>query len=299
MDGKVLGAVEGDLRGLSFSRFAPVLFVALWSTGFVGAKYGLPFADPFIFLAVRILIAAVILFTIASFMRSPIAIGASDIARSSVIGFFLHACYLGGVFYSISRGLPAGVAAVVTSLQPVLVSLLAVKVLGEPLKTKQIVGLFLGLVGVFLVLGPSIEQDIPVSGLIGIFIALIGSTTATLLQKKIGSEVPLISGTAYQYLASGLVLAIAAFATGETHIQWSPKFIGAFVWLIVVLSVGAILLLLWLLNTGSTASISSLFYLIPPATALEAFFLFGEKVNTQGFLGIGITAVGVWLVMSN
>ena len=115
MDGKVLGAVEGDLRDLSFSRFAPVLFVALWSTGFVGAKYGLPFADPFIFLAVRILIAAVILFAIASFMRSPIAIGASDIARSSVIGFFLHACYLGGVFYSISRGLPAGVAAVVAS----------------------------------------------------------------------------------------------------------------------------------------------------------------------------------------
>ena len=299
MDGKVLSAVEGDLRVLAFSRFAPVLFVALWSTGFVGAKYGLPFADPFIFLAVRILIAAVILFAVASLMRSPIAIGASDIARSSVIGFFLHSCYLGGVFYSISRGLPAGVAAVVTSLQPVLVSLLAVKVLGEPLKTKQLVGLFLGLVGVFLVLGPSIQQDIPVSGVIGIFIALIGSTTATLLQKKIGSEVPLISGTAYQYLASGLVLAIAAFATGETHIQWSPKFIAAFVWLIAVLSVGAILLLLWLLNTGSTASVSSLFYLIPPATALQAFFLFGEKVNTQGFLGIGITAVGVWLVISN
>jgi len=299
VDGKVISAVEGDLRGLKLSRVAPVLFVLLWSTGFIGAKYGLPFADPFIFLSVRVLIAALILFAIAAVMKSPIAIGASAITRSASIGFFLHACYLGGVFYSISKGLPAGVAAVVTSLQPVLVSLLAVKVLGEPLKFKQVVGLILGLIGVVLVLAPSFEKDIPVSGVIGILVALLGSTVATLLQKKIGSEVPLISGTAYQYLASGLVLAVVAIATGGTRIQWSGQFIVAFVWLIAVLSVGAILLLLWLLNTGSAASVSSLLYLIPPATALEAFFLFGEKVNTQGFLGIGITALGVWLVISN
>ena len=287
------------MRGLKLSKIAPLLFVALWSTGFVGAKYGLPYADPFIFLAVRVLIAAVILFAVAAIMKSPIAIGASAITRSSAIGFFLHACYLGGVFFSISKGLPAGVAAVVTSLQPVLVSLLAVKVLGEQLRRRQIVGLVLGLIGVVLVLGPSFEASIPVGGVIGILVALVGSTTATLLQKKIGADVPLIAGTAYQYLASGLILAIAAVATGGTHIQWSGKFILAFIWLIAVLSVGAILLLLWLLNQGSAASVSSLFYLIPPATALEAFFLFGEKVNTQGFLGIGITALGVWLVIAN
>jgi drug/metabolite transporter (DMT)-like permease len=299
MDGKITRSPEGDVRGLKLSKFAPLLFVALWSTGFIGAKYGLPYADPFIFLAVRVLIAAVILFAIAVIMKSPLAIGASAITRSSAIGFFLHACYLGGVFFSISKGLPAGVAAVVTSLQPVLVSLLAVKVLGEQLRGRQIVGLVLGLIGVVLVLGPSFEASIPVSGVIGILVALVGSTTATLLQKKIGADVPLIAGTAYQYLASGLVLAIAAVATGGTNIQWSGKFILAFIWLIAVLSVGAILLLLWLLNQGSAASVSSLFYLIPPATALEAFFLFGEKVNTQGFLGIGITALGVWLVIAN
>jgi drug/metabolite transporter (DMT)-like permease len=299
VDGQIISAVEVDLRGLKLSSVAPILFVLLWSTGFVGAKYGLPFADPFIFLSIRVLIAGLILFAVAAVMKLPIAIGASAISRSSLIGFFLHACYLGGVFYSISKGLPAGVAAVVTSLQPVLVSLLAVKVLGEQLKAKQVVGLVLGLVGVVLVLGPSFEQDIPTSAVIGILVALIGSTSATLLQKKIGADVPLVSGTAYQYLASGFVLALAAIATGGTRITWSSQFIVAFVWLIAVLSVGAILLLLWLLNTGSAASVSSLFYLIPPATALEAFFLFGEKVNTQGFLGIGITALGVWLVIAN
>jgi drug/metabolite transporter (DMT)-like permease len=265
----------------------------------VGAKYGLPYADPFIFLSVRVLIAGLILFAVAAVMKSPIAIGVSAITRSSLIGFFLHACYLGGVFYSISKGLPAGVAAVVTSLQPVLVSVLAVRVLGEQLRFKQVVGLLLGLIGVVLVLGPSFEQDIPVSGVIGILVALIGSTAATLLQKKIGADVPLIAGTAYQYLASGFALALAAIATGGTRIEWSGQFIVAFAWLIAVLSVGAILLLLWLLNSGSAASVSSLLYLVPPATALEAFLLFGEKVNTQGFLGIGITALGVWLVIAN
>ena len=299
MDGKIISSVEVDLRGLKLARFAPVLFVLLWSTGFVGAKYGLPYADPFIFLSVRVLIAGLILFAVAAVMKSPIAIGVSAITRSSLIGFFLHACYLGGVFYSISKGLPAGVAAVVTSLQPVLVSVLAVRVLGEQLRFKQVVGLLLGLIGVVLVLGPSFEQDIPVSGVIGILVALIGSTAATLLQKKIGADVPLIAGTAYQYLASGFILALAAIATGGTRIEWSGQFIVAFVWLIAVLSVGAILLLLWLLNSGSAASVSSLLYLVPPATALEAFLLFGEKVNTQGFLGIGITALGVWLVIAN
>ena len=287
------------MRGLKLSRFAPALFVLLWSTGFVGAKYGLPYADPFVFLSVRILIAAFILFVIALVLKLPISIGASAIRRSSLIGFFLHACYLGGVFFSISKGLPAGVAAVVTSLQPVLVSLMAVKILGEQLKAKQVAGLMIGLIGVVLVLGPTFEQDIPASSVIGILIALIGSTTATLLQKKFGTDVPLISGTAYQYLASGLILAIAAIATSETRIQWSGQFIVAFVWLIGGISVGAILLLLWLLNTGSAASVSSLFYLVPPATAVEAFLLFGEKVNTQGFLGIGVTALGVWLVIAN
>ncbi len=282
---------------MKLARFAPALFVLLWSTGFVGAKYGLPYADPFVFLSIRVLIAAVLLFVIAYLLKMPISIGRSAIARSSLIGFFLHACYLGGVFYSISQGLAAGVAAVVTSLQPVLVSIIAVKVLGEQLRISQVAGLLLGLCGTILVLGPSFNSHIPTAGIIAIVVALIGSTTATLLQKRVGADIPLVAGTAYQYLFTGLVLGVIALATGNTDITWSSRFTAAFVWLVLVLSVGAILLLLWLLNSGSAASVSSLFYLVPPATAIEAFFLFGEKVNTQGFLGIGVTALGVWLVI--
>jgi drug/metabolite transporter (DMT)-like permease len=297
VDGQIFGCPEGDLRRLTLEKFAPALFVLLWSTGFIGAKYGLPYADPFVFLSVRILLAALLLFALARALRMPVRIGRTAIARSGLIGFFLHACYLGGVFYSLSQGLPAGVAAVVTSLQPVLFSLIAVKVLGEQLRIRQVAGLFIGLVGVVMVLGPSIDAQIPSAAIIAILVALIGSTTATLLQKKLGADIPLISGTAYQYLFSGCVLGVIALATQETSITWSLRFTAAFVWLVLVLSVGAILLLLWLLNSGSAAKVSSLFYLVPPATALEAFLLFGEKVNTQGFLGIGITALGVWLVM--
>ena len=297
MDGQISSSPEGDLRSLNLARFAPALFVLLWSTGFVGAKYGLPYADPFIFLSIRVLIAAALLFVIAYLLKMPVRIGRSAIARSSLIGFFLHACYLGGVFYSISQGMPAGVAAVVTRIQPVLVSLLAVKVLGEQLRISQVAGLLLGLCGVILVLGPSLNSTIPTAGIVAIVVALIGSTSATLLQKRVGGDIPLVAGTAYQYLFTGLVLGVIALATGNTHITWSSRFAASFVWLVLVLSVGAILLLLWLLNTGSAASVSSLFYLVPPATAIEAFFLFGEKVNTQGLLGIGVTALGVWLVI--
>lgn len=282
---------------MKLQKFAPFLFVLLWSTGFVGAKYGLPYADPFIFLSVRVLIAAILLIALVRLMKMPIKIGKSAVCRSFLIGFFLHACYLGGVFYSISQGMPAGVAAVVTSLQPVLVSIFAVRILGEKLLPRQLVGLFLGLAGVFLVLSPTLDAQIPAVAIVAIVVALIGSTTATLLQKKIGSDIPLVAGTAYQYLFSGAVLAAIAIGSGNLELTWNIKFTAAFVWLVLVLSVGAILLLLWLLNSGSAASVSSLFYLVPPATAIEAFFLFGEKVNTQGFLGIGITALGVWLVI--
>ena len=279
------------------ARLAPYLFVFLWSTGFVGAKYGLPFADPFIFLSLRIFIAAGILFIAARLMHAQISLTRSDIGKSSLLGLFLHAFYLGGVFFAISQGVSAGVAAVITSLQPVFVSILAVKVLGEKLRWSQFAGLVTGLIGVVLVLGPTFDSSVSKIGLAGVFVALLGSTTATLMQKKFGADIPLVVGTAYQYLAAGAVLGIAAIATGGTRIEFTPKFGAAMIWLILALSVGAVLLLLRLLNSGSAASVSSLFYLVPPATALEAYVLFGEKVNTQGFLGIGVTALGVWLVI--
>ena len=279
--------------------FAPLLFVALWSTGFVGAKYGLPFADPFIFLAIRVAIAAVLLYAYAALTHSKISLTRQELKLSTIVGATLHFAYLGGVFYGISKGVPAGIAATVTSLQPILVSIIGVKVLGESIRPKQLVGLICGFSGVLIVLSPAFEvtSHMTIAGIVAVLLSLAGSTTATLVQKKSGGSVPLLAGTAFQYVVAASLFLCAASITSGFHILWTGKFIFALVWLIVALSVGAILILLTLLKSGSAAGVSSLLYLVPPATAIEAYFLFNEKLSKLDFLGIALTARGVFLVM--
>ena len=276
-----------------------MLFVLLWSTGFVGAKYGLPYADPFIFLAVRVFIAALLLYFFAAAKGFRIKLTFPEMKYSAIVGATLHFAYLGGVFYGISQGVPAGIAATVTSLQPILVSLIGVKVLGTSLRTTQIAGLVLGFLGVVIVLSPafvSATQMTPI-GTISVLVALLGSTSATLVQKKSGGEIPLITGTAFQYLVAALLFLLGAVATQGFRIEWSGKFILSLAWLIFALSVGAILILLSLLKKGSASEVSSLLYLVPPATAVEAFFLFNEKLTSLDFVGILFTALGVYLVI--
>ncbi len=271
------------------------LFVLLWSTGFVGAKYGLPDAEPFVFLAVRLAIAAALLAVAALAARTRIT--GEQARRAAVSGLLLHATYLGGVFWAISRGTPAGVSAVVVSLQPVLVAALAIPLLGERLRQRQWVGLALGVAGVVLVVAPRIGGALPVRGVVACLVALAGGTLGTLWQKRHGDGIPLLWGTAVQYSAATVVLAVLSAATEQQRIAWTPRFVGALVWLVVVLSLGAVLLLLVLLRRGSAAGVSSLLYLVPPATAVEAYLLFDEHLALLSVLGIVVTAVGVALVV--
>lgn len=281
----------------------PVVFVLLWSTGFVGAKYGLPYAEPFTFLAVRMVIAASLLAGLAVLTRAAAPTG-SQWRVASVAGLALHAGYLGGVFFAISRGVPAGVSAVVVSMQPVLVAALASRLLGERLSPRQWLGLAVGLVGVAMVLGPGLAaaagrpDALPLAGVLTCMVALGCGTAGTLWQKRHGSGVPLLSGTAVQYAAAAVVLGALAVGTEELQVQWTGEFIAALAWLVLVLSLGAVLLLLLLLRRGSAASVSSLFYLVPPATAIEAYLLFGETLSPLSLLGIVVTTLGVALVLA-
>ncbi len=280
----------------------PALFVLLWSTGFVGAKYGLPYAPPFTFLALRLAVAAVLLALLAAALRSARMTSRAQYGRAAVAGALLHAGYLGGTFYGISRGIPAGVAAVVVSLQPVLTAVLAARVLRERPSARQWLGLVLGVAGVALVVGPGVlevgsSQSLPVDGLIGCLVALVSGTLGTVWQKRHGDGIPLVWGTAVQYAAATALLLVAAVATEDLSIEWTAKFTAALVWLILVLSLGAVLLLLLLLRRGTAAGVSSLYYLVPPATAVEAYFLFGERVSGLSLIGIGVTAVGVAMVV--
>lgn len=279
-------------------RAAPAVFVLLWSTGFVGARYGLPYAEPFTFLALRLLIAAALLGLAAVATRT--TVGRGQLGRAAVSGLLLHATYLGGVFWAISRGTPAGVSAVVVSLQPVLVAALAVWLLGERLRRRQWLGLALGVAGVVLVLTPSLavgRSGLSAGGVAACLLALAGGTAGTLWHKRHGDGIPLLWGTTVQYATAAVVLGVLAVATESPRIAWTGDFVLALVWLVVVLSIGAVLLMLALLRRGSASGVSSLLYLVPPATAVEALLLFDERLAPLSVLGIAVTAVGVALVV--
>jgi drug/metabolite transporter (DMT)-like permease len=287
------------VRGAALAA-APGVFVLLWSTGFVGAKYGLPYAEPFTFLALRLALAGTLLAALTAVTRSAWPAGRRQVGRAGVAGLLLHAGYLGGVFFAISQGLPSSVTAVVVSLQPVLTAALASRLLGERLVAVQWLGLALGVGGVALVLTPGLATAagaFPPAGVASCLVALLAGTAGTLWQKRHGDGIPLLSGTAVQYAAAALALVVAAAATERMTIEWTGEFVLALVWLVVPLSLGAVLLLLLLLRRGSASGVSSLLYLVPPATAVEAYLLFGERLPLLSLAGVVVTAVGVALVL--
>lgn len=273
----------------------------LWSTGFIGVKYGMPYAPPFYFVAIRMAIASLLLFITIAFLRKSQPISRSIILPSTLIGLTLHGAYLGGCFFAVSRGLPAGVTALIASLQPVLVSLFAARYLGEPLRARAVAGLALGLAGLFVVVIPRINMtgtnSISLISIAACVVGLLGGTSGTILQKKYGGEIPTLAGTSIQYASTAIVLLTLAFIFETPEIQWTSQFIGALSWLVLALSFGAILLLFFLLSYGSAASVSSLYYLVPAATAIEAYFFFDEHISPISLVGTLITVIGVWLVV--
>ena len=261
----------------------------------------MPYSPPFYFVAIRMAIAAALLFVAIAFLRKSQPITRSIIWPSTLIGLTLHGAYLGGCFFAVSRGLPAGVTALIASLQPVLVSLFAARYLGEPLRARAVSGLVLGLVGLFVVVLPRISttgaNSISLISIAACVIGLLGGTSGTILQKKFGGAIPTLAGTSIQYAATAFVFFTLALIFEQPEIQWTAKFVGALAWLVLALSFGAILLLFFLLSYGSAASVSSLYYLVPAATAIEAYFFFDEHISPISMIGTVITVIGVWLVV--
>ena len=281
-----------------FEKIAPWFFVLIWSSGFVVAKYAFKSSDVLFFLSVRLLIAAAILAILTLALGGSLKLPRNDLLASLFIGTCLHAIYLGGVWQAIAQGSPSGIASVITSLQPVLVSIIAVSFLGEKLAHRQLAGLFFGLAGVILVLQPSFSKSgtMTIGALALLILALAGSTSSTLAQKKIGHSISLMAGTTYQFLIAGLLLGILSLVTGKTHLQWNLESSLAMAWAVVVTSIIAILLLLWMLNRGSAARVTSLLYLVPATTVVQAYLLFKEELVIQSIIGIVLTAAGVALV---
>lgn len=274
----------------------PALFVVLWSTGFIGARLGLPHAGPLTFLALRYALAAALLVLVAVVMRAPWPHRASEVAHYAVAGLLVHGVYLGGVFLGISLGVEAGVAALIVGLQPLLTAALAGMLLGERVTAWQWVGLGLGLLGVALVLERKLGQGAgDALGSVACLVALLGITAGTLYQKRYCGRMDLRTGSVVQFAAAGIATLPLALLFEDMQIDWNGEFVFALLWLVLVLSLGAISLLYVLIRRGAAAQVASLFFLVPPCTALIAWPLFGETLSAVALLGMALTAVGVAL----
>ena len=275
---------------------APALFVLLWSTGFIGARYGLPYIEPLTLLAVRMVFAVVIMagIALAGGARWP---DANEVGHSLVAGSLVHGLCLGGVFTAISQGVPAGISALVLGLQPIMTSTLANRFTGENVTRLQWVGLALGLVGVLLVLHDrNIMLAGSVLGWVASFSSLIGITLGTLYQKRYCGDIDWRSGNLIQYAGAGVLFTLGAFAFETREIHWTGELIFAMAWLVLVLSVAAVGLMYWLIRRSPATGFASLFYLVPVVTAFFAFILFDERLDPISLLGMVICAGGVALV---
>ena len=275
---------------------APVVFVLLWSTGFIGTKYGLPYAEPLTFLTLRMVFVVALLVPIAWIVgaRWP---DRREVLHSVATGLMVHGLYLGGVFVAIAQGVPAGISALIPGLQPILVSTIASRFMGERVGPLQWLGLALGLIGVLLVLHDrSIIAAGSIIGWIATVVSLLGIAFGTLYQKKFGGGIDWRTGNVVQYAAACQFFAIGAFLFETRAVQWAPDFIAAMAWLVIVLSIGTVALMYWLIRRSPATGFASLFYLVPVVTALMAYVLFDERLDAISVVGMVICAAGVFLV---
>jgi len=290
--------VNTPKQNFNLYTFAPGLFVVLWATGFIGAKAGLPYAEPFTFLTWRFYIVATLLFLIALLTKAPFPKRATDYIHIAVAGLLVQGIYLGGVFAAISLGVSASVSAIIVGVQPLLTALLAVRVLGEKLKPLQWLGFIMGLFGLILVVTREFNwQADDMFGLVLCTASLVAIAVGTIYQKKYCANLDLRSGSMIQFLAAGTMTLVIALLFEQREVIWSSEFIFALTWLCLVLSVGAISLFFILIRRGEASRVAALFYLVPPVTTLMAWAFFGEVLQPLAIVGMILSAAGVALVV--
>lgn len=277
------------------TRALPALFILLWSSAFISAKYGLPDAGPFSFLLTRFVIVFLLFAAIALIMRRPWPRGPM-VLNLLFVGVLMHGFYLGGVFFAIAQGMPAGLSALIVSIQPVLTTALGVWLLDEQPAPAQWLGIALGAAGVVLVLWPRLGGDIPLLGFASCIVSLLAITFGTIWQKRHGGGMDLVSGNAVQALAAAMFYGAIVLAFEPYRVDWTMEFSLAMGWLVLAVSLGAVSILMVLIKHGSAAATTSLFFLVPPASAIMAWVVFGEALGPMGIAGLGVTTAGVWLV---
>src|SRR6202140_383524 len=277
------------------ARAAPAVFVVLWSTGFIATKYVLHNAEPLTYLTIRMAVVVGLMAIIVAIAR-PRWPDATGFAHSVVAGILVHGFYLGGTAVAIAHSIPAGLSALIPGLQPILTSTLANRWFGERVTPLQWGGLLLGLAGVVLIL-----QNRPMRGEAGwgwlaSGVSLVSITLGTLYQRRYCSKIDWRAGNLVQYFAVMIFFAAGAWLFEDNTVHWTREFALALAWLTLVLSIGSIGLLYWLIRRSAATSVASLFYLVPAVTALMAYVLFGERLDTVAIIGMIACAAAVFLV---
>jgi drug/metabolite transporter (DMT)-like permease len=279
-------------------RSMPVLFVFLWSTGFIGAKLGLPHAPPITFLLWRFVVVLAFMVPITVLLRAPWPSTPGQVTHIGMSVVMLHGGYLAGVFSAIHMGMSAGVVSLIVGVQPILTAFAAAPVLGERVSMRQWAGLLLGLGGVALVVWNKIGlTGMSVASIGMALLALVSITGGTVYQRRYCAPFDLRSGSVIQFVAAGVILLPFGLALETMHVAWTYEFVFALAWLAFVLSIGAISLLTLLIRRGAATTLASMFYLVPPATAIEAYFLFGETLTGVAMIGMLLAIAGVALVV--
>jgi drug/metabolite transporter (DMT)-like permease len=293
--------VDAARQGAAWLSPIPIFFVLLWSTGFIVAKFGLPFAPPLTFLILRCCGVLLLLLPCVLIWKAPWP-SAGAVGHIAVAGLLMQAGYLSGVWCAIKLGMPAGLSALIVGMQPILTAA-AAPLIGEKVRPRQWLGLLFGLTGVALVVAAKITL-VGLSALsIGFCVlALCSITAGTMYQKRFCPRFDLRTGTVIQFAATVLVLLPVAvlfegFSLPMTTVAWTPRFIGALLWSVLALSIGAIFLLFKLLRRSDATQVTSLLYLTPPTTAVMAWIMFGEAFNLVGMLGMAVAVIGVIFVV--
>lgn len=286
---------------MTLDRIAPALFVLLWSTGWIVAKYASPHADPLTFLSMRFTLAAALFAAIALASGAAWPNSRAGWAHALVSGVFLHGIYLGGVWWAIDQGVPASVSGLIAALQPLLTAIAAAFLVGERLSGWQRLGIVLGFLGLSVAILPGLAKLDPallhaaIVPLLVNVVAMVSVTLGTIYQKRHLQFGDLRAIGALQYVGGFLIVMPLALMLEPMQIDWNLEFAIAMGWSVLGLSLVSILLLLYLIRRGQVSRAASLTYLVPPAVAIESFFLFGEELTLPMIAGTLIAVIGVWL----
>ena len=276
-------------------KIFPLIFIILWSSAFITTKPLIDNSDPFTALSFRFFIVSLGFYFFSTFTKQKLIISRRNLFESISTGILFHGIYLGGVFYSISKGMPTALAALIVTLQPILTNILSNPILGEKISFNQWLGMFFGFIGAAMVIGLEIGSNIPLSGLIATIIALLSITISTLWQKKLNSNLPLSVNNMYQAIGGFVFHLIIIIIFVDPYINFTKTFILAMSHQIFLVSFGAFTILMFLIKKNSASKTVSIFFLIPATSAFMAWLFLNESLNSLDIIGFLITSIGVYI----